>query len=247
MMLSTIGTGPQGPAGPVGPAGPQGSQGVPGVKGDPGNAGAAGPAGAAGAPGAQGVIGLTGPAGPQGNAGAAGAQGPQGLQGIQGPAGPSGITTIAAGNLSGAAVTIANIPQTFGELVLVLTGASSDTATRQLLVRVSTNNGVSWDTTAGSYPGHKITGTTWTAKTLASLIESVTLTAAQVFNAAIYLRGYQAGPPTDVKARVTANAVEYQVFATYAGSKVAGINAIQLLWDASGNFDAGTYALYGLN
>jgi hypothetical protein len=188
--------------------------------------------------------------GPQGPAGPTGPQGPQGLQGIQGPAGPagpSGIVTIASGNLSGATVAIINIPQTFGELILNIVGASSDTATRQLLVRVSTDNGANWNTTAGSYPGHKITGTTWTAKTLASLIESVTLTAAQVFNAAIYLRGYQAGPPTDIKARVTANAVEYQVFATYAGSKVAGINAIQLLWDASGNFDAGSYALYGLN
>ena len=182
-----------------------------------------------------------GVAGPQGPAGANGAQG------IQGPPGPSGIATVASGNLSGATVNIINIPQTYGELILNIVGASSDTATRQFLVRVSTNNGSSFDTTAGSYPGHKVTGTTWTAKTLASLIESATVTAAQVFNATVNLRGYQAGPPTECKARVTANAVAYQGFATYVGSKAAGINALQLLWDASGNFDAGTYVLYGVN
>ena len=115
-----------------------------------------------------------------------------------------------------------------------------------MLVQVSTNNGSSYDTTAASYPGAKRTGTTWTAKTLASLIESATVTAAQVFNATITLSGYQAGPPTAVTARVTANAVEYHCTATYVGSKVAGINALRILWDASGNFDAGTYVLYGV-
>lgn len=214
---------PSGTPGPQGPPGLQGLQGLIGLTGLPGS---------------------TGAQGPQGNTGA---QGIQGIQGIQGPAGPSGIFTVASGGLSGATVNIINIPQTYGELILNIIGASSDTATRQLLVRVSTNNGSSFDTTAGNYPGHKVTGVTWTAKTLASLVESVTVTAAQVFNVTINLRGYQAGPPTDCKARVTANAVVYQGFATYVGSKTTGINALQLLWDASGNFDAGTYVLYGIN
>lgn len=252
--------------------GQDGFDGFPGPQGNPGATGDTGPAGSQGDPGytirgEDGQDGSDGWQGPQGNAGATGSTGPSGADGAAGytmrgqdgedgqdgvpgavNAGPY-ITTIASGSLPAAAtLAIINIPANFTKIILVITGASSDTATRHLLVRVSTNNGSSYDSTAGSYVGHKITGTTWTNYTtnaLASLIDSVTVTAAQVFNATIYIDGYQGGPNAIIHARVTANAVEYRNFSSYIGS-TSPINALQILWNGSGNFDAGTYALYGI-
>lgn len=256
--------------------GEDGQDGFDGFQGPQGNPGATGSTGADGAAGPQGYTirgedgqdGFDGFQGPQGNpgatgdTGASGADGPQGytIRGEDGADGADGvpapssllgpyITTIESGSLPAAAtLSIINIPANFTKLVLVLTGASSNTATRQVLVRVSTNNGVSYDSTAGNYVGHKVTGTTWanyTTNALASLIDSVTVTAAQVFNATIQIDGYQGGPNALIHARVTANAVEYRNFATYIGS-VSPINALQVLWNGTGNFDAGTYALYGI-
>lgn len=153
--------------------------------------------------------------------------------------GGGGINTIESGSLgTGATLTISNIPQDYSYLVLEISGASSDTTTRQLYVTANA------DTTAGNYPGRKVTGTTFTAKTVASLIESTTVTNAQTFDATINIFNYQAGPRKRIIARVVANAVEYEV----TGSFVSGsaVTSLEIKWDASGNFDAGTYALYGV-
>ena len=139
---------------------------------------------------------------------------------------------------------IDSIPDSFAYLVLHLAGVSSDTATRQPLIRVSTDNGATFDATAGNYVGRKVTGTTFTALSLGSLIESATVTAAQTFTVSIYIFGYQGGTNPWASARIISNTVEYECSSRYIGS-TSPINALRLLWDASGSFDAGTFALYG--
>lgn len=154
------------------------------------------------------------------------------------------LDTLKAGSLSGTSVTIGDIPAWYSGLILKIAGASSG-ATEQLLVQVSTDNGTTFDTAAGNYVGHKVTGTTWTAMSVASLIESATFTAAQTGSVMLYIKGYQGGPNLRADARVITNTTEYQCWATYIGSMTA-INALKILGSAGGTFDAGTYTLYGV-
>jgi hypothetical protein len=160
-----------------------------------------------------------------------------------------GITTIASGNLSSTAITITSIPATYSYLVLQITNGSHDNASaRQPIVRVSTDNGSNYDSTVGSYTGHKVTSTTWgTLATagLASLTDGATNTAAQTFGATIVIEAYHGGPNMRWHARMINNTTEHQDFGTYVGSTSA-INAIQIALSGAGNFDAGTYALYGI-
>jgi hypothetical protein len=157
-----------------------------------------------------------------------------------------GITTIASGSLSGTAVTITGIPATYAYLVLQVTNASSDTSTRQVFVRVSTDNGSSYDSTAGNYRGILTQGASTTSDTaVASLVEAAVMNAADSEDITITITGYQAGPWLGYRACAEAAGTRYNTEGVYAGSTSA-IDAIQILWSGSGNFDGGTYALYGL-
>jgi hypothetical protein len=154
------------------------------------------------------------------------------------------LDTIKTGSLAGTSVTITDIPAYYSGLILKIAGASSG-STEQLYVQASVDNGTTIDTTAGNYPGHKVTGTTWTAMSVASLIESATFTSAQTGSVMLYIDGYQGGPNARTHARVITNATEYQCWSTYIGSTSA-ITALKILGSAGGTFDAGTYTLYGV-
>lgn len=167
------------------------------------------------------------------------------------PAGGSGgITTIESGSVgTGATKDITSIPATYAYLILQLTGLSSDTATRQPLVQVDTDNGASFDTTAGNYEGTRITiAPALALGTLASLIEGTARAAAVTFTWTIVISGYHGGPNMTWRAKgADSTPASYPVhLGTYTGSTSA-INALRILWNGSGNFDAGTYALYGVS
>lgn len=158
-----------------------------------------------------------------------------------------GIATIESGSMPAAAtLTLDNIPAHYKHLILQLTGISSDTATRHPLVQVDTDNGVSPDATAANYIGETDAGAP-AAFGEASLINGLADGAASVtWTSTIYLWGYQGGPNMHFSSftRSSAPAI-FSTRGVYIGS-VSVINALTVLWSGSGNFDAGTYALYGV-
>lgn len=160
--------------------------------------------------------------------------------------GPS--DTIASGNMPAAAtLTITSIPNYYSYLELLLTGVSCDTTSRILMVQVSTDNGSSYDSTAGNYIGFTVTTTTVTNNANGSLlgnIGSIANTATQTTSLKIFC--YQAGGNAlGLGTAVQSTPSNYTTYCHYIGSTSA-INAIKVLWNASGNFDAGTYALHGI-
>lgn len=157
----------------------------------------------------------------------------------------SGLTTIASGSISGASTAITNIPQTFSSLILEATGVSAG-GTEAINVQVSTNNGGTYDTTAGNYLGYSINSTTTVSNPMASVwLITVTMSAggAETIGATTTLTGYQNGPPTSITTRLvnSAGPVNYQASGHYLPT--GGIDALRFL---SGTFDAGTYVLYGV-
>lgn len=154
----------------------------------------------------------------------------------------AGPTLIASGSLSGTAVNITNIPQTFSYLVLQTAGLSFN-APDALLVQLSTNNGSSYDTTANNYLPSNNTG----GIALASMFAPANLTAAQLMEIGLTFFGYRVGSQTTAFGtfRVASVPTTNISVATYFGSTDA-INAMRLMSDAGANFDAGTYALYGV-
>ena len=163
------------------------------------------------------------------------------------PAG-GGIVTIASGSFPAAAVLdIINIPATYAYLVLQVNGVSSDTGSNFLLTRVSVNNGASFDTNGNNYLGQMLNSSAVSNTSQASLgTYASTATIAELGYATIVLEGYQGGCNLTYNARIThdTNGRE-RTIGTYVGSTSA-INALRFLWSAGGNFDAGTYALYGV-
>ena len=156
-----------------------------------------------------------------------------------------GVTTIASGSFPAAAtLDITGIVETYSYLVLQITGASSNTATRQPLVRVSVDNGSTFDATAGNYV--KSSGSN--AGTLASLFDGTAEAAAATFTSTTCIYGYQGGPSA-MWLSVNDDSVAAGIPAwigVYLGSAL-NIDALRVLWNGTGNFDAGTYALYGVS
>lgn len=147
-------------------------------------------------------------------------------------------------------VSITDIPQTYSTLLLVIAGASSDTATRRIQVQVSTNNGSSYDTTAANYVGaNEAEGTGVTANNEASVWDQVNqnASAAQTVSFGLQIIGYQAGAyPIATGNGAISSGSQVVSWITYIGSTDA-VNALKIIWNGTGNFDAGTYALYGVN
>lgn len=141
-------------------------------------------------------------------------------------------------------VDIANIPQTFSALHLAITGASFDTATRRVFVQVSTDNGSTFDTTAANYVGSLIQTGTAFSTSQPTLIQGDLMAAAGTCTASVTLFGYQAGQFTSLGAGQSGG-LFFTTFLTYIGSS-SPINALRILNSGTGNFDAGTYALYGI-
>jgi hypothetical protein len=159
-----------------------------------------------------------------------------------------GETLIASGNLTGANVDIINIPATYAYLGLHLTGASHDNAaSRALTIHASTNNGSSFDTTAANYVGYYAQTTpTFTNVGTGSLVGGATFPAANTCNFSMKLFGYQGNMNAYAQySQFGAALTSFTGHVAYIGSTSA-INALRMTWFSGANFDAGTYALYGL-
>lgn len=168
----------------------------------------------------------------------------------QSPAVSGGIETIvpATSFPAAASVDITGIPATYAYLSLEIRGAGFDTATRTVNVQVSTDNGSSFDSTAGNYFGFRVNATpTVTNNATASLLNGGNATAAQAMDASVMLERYQGGMYAHARSYFQINGVggEQHFFTSYLGSTSA-INALRVLCSGSGNFDAGTYALLGV-
>jgi len=160
-----------------------------------------------------------------------------------------GIVTIASGSFPSAAVLdIINIPATYAYLVMQVNGASSDTGSNFLLTQVSVNNGTSFDTTANNYLGQMLNSASVSNTSLATLgTYASTAGIAELGYATIVLEGYQGGCNLTYNGRITHSLTDRErTLGTYVGSTNA-INALRFTWSAGGNFDAGTYALYGVS
>ena len=160
----------------------------------------------------------------------------------------AGMTTIlASGSLPAANnVDITNIPQTYAALVLRIEAASSDTATRIVYVRTSVDNGLTF-TTAGVYGNVIQNGSAAAIANASYVVIGGTQTAAQTTYLTVTLTGYQAGNRPIIKwAGRYADSLPVNG-STQDDNTNGGINALRIIWDGSGNFDGGTYALFGVN
>lgn len=160
-----------------------------------------------------------------------------------------GITTIASGSLAGTAVSIIGIPATYSKLILQVTGASSTVDTRRPLVQIDTDNGASFDSVAANYRLMSYNGGTAldnvTDATIISCDTSNLTTDTWDFTVAI--QSYHAGPKMALISGMSQRAGDgLQIFNGGHAKGTAAINALQILWNGSGSFDAGTYALYGV-
>lgn len=167
--------------------------------------------------------------------------------GDKGDTGGGGFTTIASGSLPAAAtLDITNIPATYACLVLQVTGMSSGGTGIVPRVQVSTNNGATFDTTATNYLSFYVNNATVAATGAATLVQRSSMTAAETTDLTVVISGYQSGPHTKFQGRAGDGTNVNEVVGTYVGSTSA-IDALRIGWSGAGNFDAGTYALYGVS
>jgi hypothetical protein len=156
---------------------------------------------------------------------------------------------VAATSLPAAnSVVITNIPQTFSALILVLSGLSFDTAVRRPVVQVSTNNGSSYDGTKSSYGGIYIRGATAATLPVGTLLlGNDSVAATDTHSSATVITGYQAGTYTHATSSGFVVGVDdFMTISTYVLNTNA-MDALRIINSSTGNFDAGTYALYGVN
>lgn len=157
-----------------------------------------------------------------------------------------GVVTLASGSFPAAAVLdIASIPASYRELQLRMTGVSCDTATRKCRVQISIDNGSSFiATNYGSIVidslGAAATGTTWLAQNSTDLAAAATVAmvvSITNYQGGLYVQGQFSG--------VDSAGVTFGGNGAYQAGTTA-VNALRVLWNGAGNFDAGTYILYGI-
>lgn len=158
-----------------------------------------------------------------------------------------GKTLIASGSLTGTNIDIANIPATYAYLSLHLAGISMNTDVRSALVQLSIDNGLNFDATAGNYIGYNVsTAPGLINNATATVLGAVTTTAASAQNMSLELFGYQGGMfPKSNYVATGGSGGNFTGSIWYFGSTTA-INALRILLSGTGSFDAGTYALYGV-
>jgi hypothetical protein len=158
-----------------------------------------------------------------------------------------GAVTIASGSFPAAAsLSITNIPATYGQLVLQITGAST-TSSGFINIQVSTDNGSSFDTTVASYQGSVLDGSGVAAITRATLEQGNNLAAAEFTTGVVNIFSYQGGAFPQFMGRTSNSTNDKQMsIGTYTGSTSA-INALRINWSNGNNFDAGTYLLQGVS
>lgn len=168
-----------------------------------------------------------------------------GLPSWAAPSSTGGIATIASGSFAAAnsQVIATNIPATYAYLVLQISGLSSNTSTRHPLVQVSTDNGSTYDTTAGNYLDFNEAGTALSEASVADFIDQLS---AGTFISTTRISAYQGGPNMMFRSVCRDGPTLHIADGIYIGSTSA-INAIRMIWSGTGNSDAGTYALYGVS
>lgn len=154
------------------------------------------------------------------------------------------VTTIASGSLPAAAtLDLTSIAATYRQLQLVLLGASCDTTTRSLQVEISVDNGSNWLATNYDtvYAGSSASSDT------TRLVTTPTIANTTAQDLSLMLFFYQGGayPSAVWNVRNSVGSTAYFGTSTYIGGTSA-VNAIRVLWNSTGSFDAGTYALYGV-
>lgn len=167
----------------------------------------------------------------------------------------SGTTLIASGSLPAAATQdITNIPATFSYLILVIADASCDTTSRQLEVRASTDNGSTFDANVTDYNGSRFNanaGSSIAAFSVASIIDDgVVQTQTDNASTTAYIYGYGGNSRMRVSSfstrQVNTSRNVMDGYYAPAGSATPAVNALRIMWNSGGNFDNGTYALYGV-
>ena len=158
----------------------------------------------------------------------------------------AGLTSIATGSPTGVAtVDITSIPATYRALVLHVSGISNATATRAFLV--TPNAGAGLGSELCDY--HQIAGTTTTSIVdTVEMYTGVTQTAANTTDLILIIPYYQSGPFKTYYGRcIAAAGGTLTSFWGYLGSATGAVEGLRLYWNGSGNFDAGSYTLYGVN
>ena len=182
----------------------------------------------------------------------------QAIQKLNGNAAAGGIATITSGTPTGVSVVdITSIPTTYSYLILYWTGISNATTTRAFNVLLDCGAGFGTQL----HTATQIIGTTVTALTADSNQSwtQVTQTSAQVSYGYMIIQGYQSGPVTSYKGRsmdaCTSGAMDSGTQTVFDGivastgsvPATGALAGIRLRWNSTGNFDAGSYALYGVN
>lgn len=136
-------------------------------------------------------------------------------------------------------LTISSIPQTFSVYLLLVTGLSFDTASRNLHIIIP---GIT-----SNYSGlvNDATGNAAINSVLAT--STPPQTAAQTCTGVYVLTGLQAGlyPSCIFNATDTSPAHRTGQLAYFGDTNA--VTSLTLKMSSTGNFDAGTYALYGVN
>lgn len=160
---------------------------------------------------------------------------------------PTNVAVIASGSVTlGATHTIVDISDEYRWLCLYIAGLSSNTATRIPKIRISTDNGSTWQSTniMGMCFNSALTANAAITDCISQSPQ--TMAAAETDRRLMLLGGIQAGlyPFAFTLGNQSTNG-SYMGMAMYYGSTLA-VDGLQILWNGSGNTDAGTYTLLGL-
>jgi hypothetical protein len=157
-----------------------------------------------------------------------------------------GATLLASGSFPAAAtLDFSNIPATYASLLLKVSGVSSNTNSRHPVVQISTNNGSSFDTNNFNYFGHRYIATTISNNSEANLVYAGDFSAAATFDFTVQIFNYQ-GHGAALCISYCLDATQGHQAVIHYTNAASAINALRIAWSGSGNFDAGTYALYGI-
>lgn len=160
---------------------------------------------------------------------------------------PTNVTVIASGNITlGATHEILNISDEYRWVCLYIAGLSSDTAARISKIRLSLDNGATWQST--NHMGMCFnSGLSSNAAPTDCISQSPqTMAAAETDRRLFLLGGIQAGlyPFAFTLGNQSTNGT-YMGMGMFYGS-TAAVSALQILWNGSGNTDAGTFTLLGM-
>jgi len=158
-------------------------------------------------------------------------------------------TLIASGSVgTGTTAVIAtSIPPGFSALLLAVENISHDNsgASRQLLCRFSTDNGSTYKSSAGDYRGHKLVWTNAPAQlTSQSIFEFGAQTHTGNTTGHALITGYSVLSNPRFESFLNDGTTMNNCFGQLAAGAV--INALRLSWDNTGNFDGGSFSLYGI-